>query len=163
MAQQPTDSRFSERLTVPWWSWPAGLALAGFASAEIFLGANPEINWIPYAILIPLTVFGLLRLSSVRVRVDVADSLTPELRVDDAHIPVSFITEVNVIDAPTKRELLGPLAAPNVFVVDRPWIGRAVRVVIDDPADPTPYWVISSRKPEALAQAIVAARSAVSA
>lgn len=163
VAQQLTDAPFSERLTVPWWTWPAGLALAAFASAEIFLGASPEINWIPYAILIPLTIVGLLRLGRVRVRVDPIDSTAPELRVDDAHIPVSFVTEVNVIDAATKRELLGPLAAPHVFVVERPWIGGAVRVAIDDPADPTPYWVISSRRPAALAQAIIAARQAATA
>jgi hypothetical protein len=30
--------------------------------------------------------------------------------------------------------------------------------VLDDPDDPTPYWVVSTRHPEKLATAIVAAR-----
>ncbi len=133
------------------------VALAAFAAAEIFLGANPQINWIPYAIFIPLVVIGLWRLGGIVIRVD-RDGDVPELRVDDAHIPVSFITEVNILDAETKRDLLGPLAAPQVFVIQRPWVRDAIRVVIDDPNDPTPYWVISSRRPAELAQAIIAAR-----
>jgi hypothetical protein len=157
---QPTESAYAERLTVPWWAWPAGVALASFAAAEIFLGANPHLNWIPYAILVPLVIIGLWRLGGIVIRVDHAGDRA-ELRVDDAHIPVSFITEVNILDAETKRDLLGPLAAPQVFVVQRPWVREALRVVIDDPDDPTPYWVISTRRPAALAQAILAARPGV--
>jgi hypothetical protein len=153
VAQLPPTA-YAERLTVPWWAWPVGIALAAFAAAEIFLGANPQCNWIPYAILIPLVVVGLWRLGGVVIRVD-----GTELHVDDAHIPVSFITEVNMLDAEAKRQLLGPLAAPHVFAIQRPWIKAAVRVVIDDPADPTPYWVISTRRPAQLAEAIIAARS----
>jgi Protein of unknown function (DUF3093) len=156
VAQLPDDA-YTERLTVPWWSWPIGVGLAAFFSAEIFLGANPQLNWIPYAILVPLTIYGLWRMGGVRIRVDSTGS--GELRVDDAHIPVSLITEVNILDPATKRELLGPLAEPQVFVIQRPWVGGAVRVVIDDPDDPTPYWVISTRHPAKLAQAIIGARA----
>jgi hypothetical protein len=46
--------------------------------------------------------------------------------------------------------------------VQRPWIGGAVQVVIDDPADPTPYWVVSSRDPVRLAAAIAAGAPAPS-
>jgi hypothetical protein len=153
VAQLPRPA-YAERLTVPWWAWPIGVALAAFSAAEIFLGAYPQYNWIPYAILIPLAVVGLWRLGGVVIRVD-----GDELRVDDAHIPVSFITEVNILDAEAKRQLLGPLAAPQMFVIQRPWVRSAIRVVIDDPADPTPYWVISTRRPGALAEAILAARA----
>jgi hypothetical protein len=157
---QHQESAYSERLTVPWWSWPIAIGVAAFGSAEVFLGANPLVNWIPYAILIPLTIFGLVRLGSIVVRVDAAGNHHREFRVDDAHIPVSFITEVNVLSNAAKIEFLGPAAAPNVFVVQRPWIREAVRVVIDDPDDPTPYWVISSRRAARLATAINEARTA---
>ncbi|HEY1488317.1 MAG TPA: DUF3093 domain-containing protein [Micromonosporaceae bacterium] len=157
---QHQESTYTERLIAPWWSWPLAIAVAAFASAEIFLGANPLVNWIPYAILIPLSIFGLIRLSSIVIRVDAAGNSHREFRVDDAHIPVSFITEVNVLDNAAKIEFLGPAAAPNVFVIQRPWVREAVRVVIDDPADPTPYWVISTRRPTELAAAINEARTA---
>jgi hypothetical protein len=44
--------------------------------------------------------------------------------------------------------------------VQRPWIKGAVQVHLDDPSDPTPYWVVSSRRPATLASALLAARAA---
>ena len=55
-----------------------------------------------------------------------------------------------------KREVLGVGAHPLAFVVQRPWIGGAVQVLLDDPADPTPYWVVSTRHPVELATALLA-------
>jgi len=155
----PTDYRgptgYRERLGVPWWAWPLGLAFAAFFALEVFLGSTRGLAWVPYAVLLPVTAAGLVALGRVVVRVDGG-----ELHVDDAHIPVSFVTEVNVLDARAKAALMGPAARPYAFVVQRPWIAGGVRVVIDDPADPTPYWVVSSRRPADLAAAIVAARDA---
>ena len=34
----------------------------------------------------------------------------------------------------------------------RGWISSVVRIDITDPADPTPYWVASSRNPERIAE-----------
>jgi hypothetical protein len=129
--------------------------MAGLLAAEVFLGRHTALVWVPYAILLPGTAAGLVALGRIRVRVD-----DGELRVDDAHLPVSLVTEVNVLDATAIRALLGPLAEPNAFVVQRPWITTGVRVVLDDPEDPTPYWLVGSRHPGELAAAIVAARDA---
>ncbi len=105
------------------------------------MGAPGQLLWLPYAIGLPATVAGLVALS--RIRISVADG---ELRVDDAHIPVTCLTEINILDPEAKRQLLGPVADPMAFVVQRPWVRNAIRVVVDDPADPTPYWIISSRR-----------------
>lgn len=145
--------RYSERLTVPWWVWPVALAAAGLASAEVYLGAPGLATWIPYAVLLPLTAAGLAWLG--RVRVAVADG---EFLVDDARLPVGFVADVTVLDAAARRDLLGPYAEPEAFVVQRPWVPCAVQVHLDDPADPTPYWVVSSRRPQRLAAAVLAER-----
>jgi hypothetical protein len=92
-----------------------------------------------------------------RLRVAVEDG---ELRVDDARLPVRFVGGVTVLGAPEKRILLGTAAHPYAFVVQRPWIKGAVQVHLNDPADPTPYWVVSSRRPAALAATLLAARAA---
>jgi hypothetical protein len=39
--------------------------------------------------------------------------------------------------------------------VQRAWIGTAVQVLLDDPADPTPFWVVSTRHPVELATALL--------
>jgi hypothetical protein len=154
---QDVPPEYAERLAVTWWAWPATLGLVALLSAEIFLGRSTPLGWLPYAILLPATAAALFGLSRVRIRV-----ANGEFRVDDAHIPVRYIAEVNPLDGAAKRALLGPLAVPHVFVVQRPWISGGVRVVIDDPDDPTPYWVVSSRHPQELAAALIRARDAVS-
>jgi hypothetical protein len=39
--------------------------------------------------------------------------------------------------------------------VQRPWVRGAVQVVLDDPADPTPFWVVSTRDPVRLATVLL--------
>jgi hypothetical protein len=146
---------YAERLAVPWWWWLAAIALAAGLAAEVWLGSAGVQSWLPFALLLPVTAAGLAWLG--RVRVAVAGD---ELRVDDAHLPVRYVADAIPIDADGKRELLGPGADPLAFVVQRPWIPGAVQVLLDDPADPTPYWVVSSRDPVRLAAAVMAARDA---
>jgi hypothetical protein len=151
VAQHPTSTgpaEYAERLRVPWWLWLVGLGVAALAAAELFLGI------VPYLLLLPLAALGLWWAG--RLRVAVRDG---ELYVDDAHLPLRYVGEVGVLDAMGKRAALGTRNDPLAFVVVRPWVPRAVLVVLDDPADPTPYWVVSSRNPEHLARAILAARA----
>ena len=103
--------------------------------------------------LLPLTAAVLLRAGRIRVAVTGG-----EFRVDDARLPVAVIADVVALDAAGKREALGVGAHPLAFVIQRPWIGRAVQVLLDDPADPTPFWVVSTRHPVELATALLAAR-----
>ncbi|WP_407940463.1 DUF3093 domain-containing protein [Micromonospora auratinigra] len=143
----------AERLTLPWWAWPAGLAVAGLLAAELWMGATGVRAWLPFAVLIPAAVAVLWWLG--RIRVEVRDG---ELRVDDARLPVRHVADAVPLDAAGRREVLGVGADPLAFVVQRPWIGGAVQVVLDDPADPTPFWVVSTRHPVELATALLTAR-----
>jgi hypothetical protein len=153
-----TDVRrtYAERLTVPWWSWPAALVAGAVVAVELALDVPDVPGWLPFAVLLPLTVAALLWLGRLRVTVT-----GTEFGVDDARLPVAVIADVVALDAAGKREVLGVGAHPLAFVVQRPWIGGAVQVLLDDPADPTPFWVVSTRHPVRLAEALlVAARKA---
>jgi len=141
---------YAERLGVPWWSWPPALLVGAVLAAEIWMGEDGLRAWVPFAVVLPLTVAVMLWLS--RIRIAVTDS---EFQVDDAHLPLTVISDVVALDADGKREALGVGAHPLAFVVQRPWIGGAVQVLLDDPADPTPYWVISTRHPVELATALL--------
>ncbi|SBT68013.1 Protein of unknown function (DUF3093) [Micromonospora sediminicola] len=154
-APTATPASYAERLGLPWWAWPVGLAVAGLLAAELWLGATGVRAWLPFVLLIPGTVAALWWLG--RIRVEVRDG---ELRVDDAHLPVRHVADVVPLDAAGRREVLGVGADPLAFVVQRPWVGGAVQVVLDDPADPTPFWVVSTRRPVELAAALLAARDA---
>jgi hypothetical protein len=142
---------FRERLTVSWWVWPACLLASVFLGIEVTMGA-PQLQ-IPevYAGFMVLVLAALFLMSRVRIRVESGLDGT-QLRVDDARLPVSAMGSVSVVDGEERRRLLGLDAEPLAFVIQRPWIAGGVRIDLDDPADPTPYWFVSTRRPAQLAE-----------
>ncbi|GAB2623336.1 membrane protein [Paractinoplanes abujensis] len=152
-ARTTTTPAYSERLSVTWWIWPVSLLVVSIVAFEVLLGFHGVPTWVPFAVLIPLTVAGLLWTSRIRVAVTGG-----EFQVDDARLPVEFVRDVVALDAEGKREALGVGAHPLAFVIQRPWVGPAVQVLLDDPADPTPYWIVSTRRPVELATALLEAR-----
>lgn len=133
---------------MPWWAWPPVLALAALTGAELTLGA-PRARLF---VIIGAATVGLIALVvSSRLRIWITGD---ELRVDDTRLPIRHIAAARPLTIAQRRDLLGPAAHPLAFVILRPWVGTAVLIELDDPADPTPYWVISTRHPAALAAAL---------
>ncbi|WP_170837411.1 DUF3093 domain-containing protein [Actinopolyspora xinjiangensis] len=141
--------RYRERLHVSWWSWPLPLIAAALLAAEVHMGYPGVRAWLPYVVLLPLSVALPLWLS--RTRVVVTDE---ELRAGDARLPLRFVSDVEVIPRERKRRALGPELDPAAFLMHSPWAPTAARIWLDDPDDPTPYWVISTRHPERLAEVL---------
>jgi hypothetical protein len=84
-------------------------------------------------------------------RVGVADG---SLHAGRAQIGLEHLGTAEPLDAAATRLAMGAGADARAFLVMRPYLKRAVRVPITDPADPTPYWLVGSRHPDALAAAI---------
>ena len=76
------------------------------------------------------------------------------LYAGDAHIPLALLAEPRALDGDEVRLALGVDADARAFLLVRPYIRRGVLVRVADPADPTPYWLISSRHPRTLAAAL---------
>ena len=68
--------------------------------------------------------------------------------------PVDHVGDVVPLDAGGTRRLAGRDADARAYLLLRPYLQRAVRIGIDDPADPTPYWLVSTRRPDRLAAAL---------
>jgi hypothetical protein len=137
---------FAERLTVPWWWWPIGAAIATLLAAEVHLGQPGLRAWLPYLLTVPLALAVLVWLGRHRVRIAAG-----ELHVGPAHLPLHHAGRVTTVQTGDKRRALGPELDPSAFVLHRPWIGPMVRVELTDPEDPTPYWLFSVRRCEQLA------------
>jgi hypothetical protein len=45
-------------------------------------------------------------------------------------------------------------ADARAFLLLRPYLKRSLKVQVLDPADPTPYWLLSTRRPAKLAEAL---------
>lgn len=143
------------RLPVAGW-----LAVAALAVIAAGLSNMGDMRWwrvsaSAVVLVVPLVAAWWMGRLPVRV---VDEGGEAWLRVDDARLPLSAVASVEVLDRYAYSDALGVAMHPLAFVVQRPWIGRGVRVVLDDPEDPTPYWVVSSRRPERLGEALEAAR-----
>src|SRR3954447_13819964 len=141
--------RYDERLGVPlrWWAL-ATMFLATILLA--FLVATPM--WVAFTVtgvLVALTVAAFVSYGAARL--SVRDGV---LSAGRAQIDVAHVGEVTVLDAEAARFLAGRDADARAYLVLRPYLRRAVRVDIADPADPTPYWLLSTRRPERLAGAV---------
>ncbi|MDO3648999.1 DUF3093 domain-containing protein [Nocardia mangyaensis] len=150
----PSPSPYRERLWVPLWWWPIGFAIAALLAAEIHMGAPGLRAWLPYALLAPVPVWVLLWMSRHRLEVTVAPDGTAELRVDRAHLPVSYVARAAAVGKTAKSAALGRQLDPAAYVQHRAWIGPLVLLVLDDPDDPTPYWLISTRRPDQVLAAL---------
>jgi len=140
---------YSERLYVTWYWWLPPLLAAGLLAAEVHLGYPGVRAWLPYVVLLPLTA--LLVYRAGRSRIAVEDG---ELWVGEAHLPLDYVGEIQVVSVKDKRKVLGPHLDPAAYVLHRGWVGPVVRLRQTDPEDPTPYWVFSTRHPDRLVEAL---------
>ena len=140
---------YDERLVAPLWVWGAAVGLSVMAAFGLHAGRDGTAALAPYAVL-PLAAVAGVALSS-RGRIRVADGV---LHVPGARIPLAHLGTATPLDRDGTRQVRGPLAEPRAFVVTRPWLAGSVRVQVEDPEDDTPYWLIGTRDPAALAAAL---------
>ncbi|KAA1249642.1 DUF3093 domain-containing protein [Mycobacterium simiae] len=149
----PHSVRYRERLWVPWWWWPLGLALAALIAFEVNLGVRALPDWLPYATLFAIATGALLWLGRVEIRVIGTDAGV-ELWAGAAHLPLTVVSRSAAIPCTAKSAALGRQLDPAAFVLHRAWVGPMVLLVLDDPEDPTPYWLVSCRHPKRVLSAL---------
>jgi DUF3093 family protein len=140
---------YRERLRTPWWWYPVGLFVAGLLAAEFHIAGLRLTDWIPFGTMLPLAAFIVWITGRSELRI--ADG---ELRIRDAHLPLRYITGWVTLDPNTLRRVVGREGDPAAFIQIRPWIGPGVQLWLDDPDDPTPYWVVSTRHPDQVIAAL---------
>ncbi len=145
-----------EKLRVPvvWW------LLAAVAVLSLFLAYDAALGLVP-----ALATAGLLSLAcavwlagqSATTVAATADGL----RAGAAHLPADAIGTVEVLDAASTAAARGPQADPHAFFLLKGYVRTSVRVWVDDPNDPVPYWLVSTRDPVALGGALAWSRDQV--
>jgi hypothetical protein len=152
----PHSVRYRERLWVPWWWWPLGFGLAGLIAFEVNMGVAALPDWLPFVTLFAVATGTLLWLGRAEIRVtdDSAIGGGVELWAGEAHLPVTVIARSAEIARTAKSAALGRQLDPAAFVLHRAWVGPMILVVLDDPDDPTPYWLVSCRHPERVFSAL---------
>jgi hypothetical protein len=74
-----------------------------------------------------------------------------ELRIDRAHIDIKYLGAITILDAPAMRLLRTRDADPAAYLAIRFWIPTGLKIAVVDPRDPTPYWLITSKRGEEIA------------
>jgi hypothetical protein len=145
---------YAERLTVPLRWWAQGTMLVASLWLAV-LAATPEVvAWSITACALAVMVALLVGYGSPLVSVD-----RDTFRAGRAHIALDLVGEVTALDADGVRRQAGVDADARAYLVLRPYLKRGVRVDISDPDDPTPYWLVSCRRPDALVSALEAGRA----
>lgn len=138
---------------MPWWWWLVGLGVSALLATEVNMGVRALPDWLPYAMSAAAAVGVLLWLSRTEVQVSAAGAEV-ELRAGPAHLPASAVRRSAEIPRTAKSAALGRQLDPAAYVVHRTWVGSMALVVLDDPDDPTPYWLVSCRHPDRLLAAL---------
>jgi len=142
------QEEFYEKLTPPFWSWIIILGSCLVVASSIGAVFDQIVAIIFFLLLLSIATFSVFKFSTV---IRVKDN---KLFVNKANIPLNIITETKALNAKQTRRIRGVGADPKCFSATSPFIKTAVKIEFDDPKDPHPYWLISSKRPEELSQVI---------
>ncbi len=129
------------------------MGLAALIALEVNQGVRALPNWLAFAVLLPVAGVALTALGRTELRV-VSGPTGTELWVGGAHLPVSVISRSAEVPRTAKSAALGRQLDPAAYVVHKAWVGPMVLLVLDDPEDPTPYWLVSTRHPDKVLAAL---------
>lgn len=147
------EAGYDERLGVPLRWWAQGTMLVASLWLAVVVATPPVVAWVVTALALLLMVAAFLSWGSARVSV-----AGGTFRAGRATIPVDLLGEAVALDAEAMRRQAGVDADARAFLLLRAYVKGGVKVDVADPADPTPYWLVSSRQPARLAAALEAAR-----
>jgi len=83
-----------------------------------------------------------------------------DLHVGRAVLDLCYVSAVVGLDAEATARRTGPGADARAHLVLQPHTKTAVELTLDDPVDPVPYWLVSTRRPARLAAAVSAVLAA---
>jgi hypothetical protein len=146
----PSDTEqavYSERL------WPS----AGIWAATIGFGAALGLIPAPISARVAVITAVVGVVASVTLLVISTPMLTvtaKQFAAGRARVPVTVVATIDELDREQMRQARGVRLDARAYLCIRGWLPAGARVVLADPEDPTPYWIVSSRRPEALATAL---------
>lgn len=129
-----------------WWVLSVLFSLSWLAAIGFYLGPSAGLLGLLGA---QAAVTGVFLGTAVRLRLE-----GTELRIGRAVLDLTYVSEVRGLDVEATAARTGPDADARAHLVLRPYVKTGVELTLDDPADPVPYWIVSSRRPNQLAEAI---------
>lgn len=149
-----TPNQVTYRETV----WPAFIAVLPtvIVAPSIALVVSPFTDFVVATLAGSVAfVICLLIVLSTSPKIAVAtDNRDTYLQVNAARIGANHISSVDIVSKSEVRQERGPKLDARSFRVFQPSVAEMVKVHLNDPDDATPYWLVSTRNPEALKAAL---------
>ncbi len=143
--------KYQERLTPSLWAFGAATVLAPMG-ALVLAPFDSTLGLIAGT---ALALVVIIAMATFAPKVSVQGTV---LRAGRAHIDAAWLGAPEQLTGEEARNARGVGLDHRAWHLVRSGIDGAVRVPITDPADPAPYWLISTRTPDRLAAAIQNAR-----
>lgn len=140
------EEPYVEVLRAPAAWWAVSLLLVVAVWWAIFVIGPASVAWMAGGAALALVLTALWRYGDATVAVDATG-----LRAGRARLLWRYVGTTVALDAGQTRSALGVEADARAYLLTRPYLSCAVKVVVDDKRDPTPYWLISTRHPTELA------------
>ena len=139
--------------------WPApwlfiSTALVIPASLLVFLPIDFRVGIATAALLYAVCVVALIVASPV---IAVTDT---ELVAGRARLPIEVVGTVTAHRGDDAQLERGRHLDARAWLLIRGWISPVIRVEVADETDPAPYWLVSTRQPDAVITALAQAKSA---
>lgn len=145
---------YRERLWAAPWVFLA-TALVIPAALLVFLPISPIVGVVTAVVLYAACVAMLIVASPV------VEVTRDELLAGGARLPLVHAAAVTAYRGAEATLERGQRLDARAWLLIRGWVDPVLRVELDDPEDPTPYWLISTRRPERVADAIAEARAGI--
>jgi hypothetical protein len=146
--EQHEKNVYSEVVRPPFWLIAFVFFLLGSLALSIWAAFDNPAGQISLA----LAIVALFTIATkVAMKIDVTEN---ELRISGAHIDRMYLGHVRELSVDEMRLTRGRNADPAAFLAIRFWQPHGIKIEIEDPRDPTPYWLVSSKRAALLAKAL---------
>jgi hypothetical protein len=144
---------YRERLFVPVSYWVLAVPVVVLLGAEAWFVVGGIVP--PLTIALLAVIVGAFLVNWGAATIEVTGGV---LRAGRDTLALSETSEAVALDERQSTLLRGPRADPAAHILLRPYLKRAVYVGLATPAAGVPYWLVATRHPEELAEAIERAR-----
>ena len=127
---------YKERQWVPWYFWLMAAFVVAITTATVSLNRNIWWVIIPAVLLSAIAIWVLIAWSGTVLKVEKDTDGTRWLTIKDAQLPHDVVQR-------------------SMILVTHGWIDEHIMLVLDDPEDPTPYWLIATKNPQQVLDAFL--------
>lgn len=144
---------YRERQRVPLSWWLIGLGVSALVGWQGQMGREWYWGVAAGVLTLAAVVWALVHLSRNDLVVERDADGEIWLRAGEASLPASVVSRTLPVPPTARSAAMGRQLDPAAFVVHRSWIPSMAMLVLDDPDDPSPYWLVSTTEPEQLLEA----------